>query len=173
MILEKRYSYIFFTTCGWWTQNLVAWVREGMPDKAAMALPRRSLLVFYDVGKKNLPSYSNEEMWGTFSSRFQSQSQSHSVVSNSLWPCGLSSPWNFPGQNTGVGSLSLLQGIFPIQELNPDLPHCRQILYQLSHQGISKPKINKTGNKLIFQNYILLAKKKKKIVSAPSLYISG
>jgi len=66
-----------------------------------------------------------------------------------------------------VGSLSLLQGIFPTQELNPDFPHCRQILYQVS-QGISKPKINKTGNKLIFLNYILLVKKKKKI-SAPSL----
>ena len=40
-----------------------------------------------------------------------------------------------PGQNTGVGSLSFLQGIFPTQGLNPGLPHCRQILYQLSHKG--------------------------------------
>ena len=39
-----------------------------------------------------------------------------------------------PGQNTGVGSLSLLQGIFPIQGSNPGLPHCRLILYQLSHK---------------------------------------
>ena len=45
---------------------------------------------------------------------------------------GLCSPWNSPCQNTGVGSLSLLQGIF--QGLNPGLPHCRQILYQLSHK---------------------------------------
>ena len=44
-------------------------------------------------------------------------------------------PWNSPGQNNGVGSLSLLQGIFPTQELNWGLPHCRQILYQLSSQG--------------------------------------
>ena len=44
------------------------------------------------------------------------------------------SPWNSPDQNTGVGSLSLLQGIFPTQGSNPGLPHCRQILYQLSHQ---------------------------------------
>ena len=43
-------------------------------------------------------------------------------------------PWNSPGQNTGVGSCSLLQGIFPTQGLNPGLPHCRQIFYQLSHQ---------------------------------------
>ena len=45
------------------------------------------------------------------------------------------SPWDSPGQNTGVGSLSLLQRIFPIQGLNPGLPHCRRILYQLSHKG--------------------------------------
>ena len=43
------------------------------------------------------------------------------------------SPWNSPGQNTGVGSLSL--SIFPNQGSNPGLPHCRQILYQLHHQG--------------------------------------
>ena len=60
------------------------------------------------------------------------QSESHSVVSNSLRPHGLYSPWSPPGQNTGVGSLSFLQGIFPTQRLNPGLPHCRQILYQLS-----------------------------------------
>ena len=45
------------------------------------------------------------------------------------------SPWKSPGQNTGVGSVSLLQGIFPTQGLNPGLPHCRRILYQLSHKA--------------------------------------
>ena len=40
-----------------------------------------------------------------------------------------------PGKNTGVGCHALLQGIFPTQRLNPGLPHCRQILYHLSHQG--------------------------------------
>ena len=45
------------------------------------------------------------------------------------------SPWNSPGQNTGVGSLSLVQGMFPTPGLNPGLPHCRQIPYQLSYQG--------------------------------------
>ena len=43
--------------------------------------------------------------------------------------------WNSPGQNTGVGSLSLLQGIFPTYGSNPGFPHCRWTLYQLSHQG--------------------------------------
>jgi len=47
---------------------------------------------------------------------------------------GLYSPWNSPGQNTGVGSLSLLQGIFTTQGLSPGLPHFRQILSQLSHK---------------------------------------
>ena len=55
-----------------------------------------------------------------------------------LQPHGLHSPWNLPGQNTGVGSLSLLQGIFPTQGLKPCLLHCRRILYQLSHQGSPK-----------------------------------
>ena len=62
-------------------------------------------------------------------------SESHSVVSDSLRPHRLHSPWNSPGQNTGVGSLSLLQRIFPTQGWNPDLSHCRRILYQLSHKG--------------------------------------
>ena len=63
------------------------------------------------------------------------KNESHSVVSNSLQPHGLYSPWNSLGQNTGVGSLSLLQGIFPTQGSNPGFRHCRWILYQLSHKG--------------------------------------
>jgi len=60
--------------------------------------------------------------------------ESRLVESDSLQPHGLYSPWNSAGQNTGVGSLSLLQGIFPVQGLNPGFPHCGQILYQLSHK---------------------------------------
>ena len=56
-----------------------------------------------------------------------------SVVSDALGPHRLYSPWDSPGQNTGVGRLSLLQGILPTQGFNPGLLHCRQILYQLSH----------------------------------------
>ena len=60
---------------------------------------------------------------------------------DSLQPNGLYSPWNSPGQNTGVGSLSLLQGIFlPTQESNRGLLHCRQIIYQLSYRGTQKKK---------------------------------
>ena len=44
-------------------------------------------------------------------------------------------------KNTGVGSLYLLQGIFPTQESNWGLLHCRQILYQLSYQGSPSMKL--------------------------------
>ena len=63
------------------------------------------------------------------------ESESCSVVSDSLWLHGLYSPWSSPGQNTGVGSLTLLQWIFPTQGSNQGLLHCRRILYQLSYQG--------------------------------------
>ena len=69
-------------------------------------------------------------------------SKSCSVVSDSLRPHGLYSPWNSPGQNTGVGSRSLLQGIFPIQGLNPGLPYHRKILYQLSHRKAQDPHVH-------------------------------
>ena len=64
----------------------------------------------------------------------ESQSGSHSVMSNSLKTHVWYSPLNSPGQNIGVGSHSLLQGIFPTQGPNPSLPHYRQVLNQLSHQ---------------------------------------
>ena len=64
----------------------------------------------------------------------ESESEGCSVMSNSLRP-HLYSPWNSPGQNTEVGSHSLLQGIFPTQGSNPSPPDCRWILYQLSCQG--------------------------------------
>ena len=65
---------------------------------------------------------------------------SHSVMSNSLrlhglQPTRLLCPWNSPGKNTGVDCHALLQGIFPTRGSNPGLPHCKWILYCLSHQG--------------------------------------
>ena len=70
------------------------------------------------------------------------ESVSHSVMSDflrplALQPTRLPCPWNSPGKNTGEGCHSLLQGIFPTQGPDPGLPHCRQILYSLSHQGLS------------------------------------
>ena len=61
------------------------------------------------------------------------------VTQSCLTFCNLCSSWNSPGHNTGVGSLFLLQGIFPTHGSNPGLPHCWQILYQLSHQGSQYP----------------------------------
>ena len=63
------------------------------------------------------------------------ESESRSVVIDSLLVHGLYSPRKSPGQNTEVGSCSLLQRIFPTQGSNPGIPNCRWILYQLSHQG--------------------------------------
>ena len=71
------------------------------------------------------------------------ESEGHSVVSDLLRPHGLYSLWNSPGQNTGVGSLSLLQGIFPTQDSNWGLLRCRWILYQLSFQGSPQTKERK------------------------------
>ena len=65
--------------------------------------------------------------------------ESHSVMSDSLRPRGLKPmrlpcPWKFPGQDTGMGSRTLCQEIFPTQGSNPGLLHCRQILYHLSYR---------------------------------------
>ena len=60
---------------------------------------------------------------------------SNSVQPHGLSPAKLLCPWNFPGKNTRVGCHFFLQGIFPTQESNPGLLHCKQILYCLSHQG--------------------------------------
>ena len=51
------------------------------------------------------------------------------------FPPGSSAHGDSPGQNTGLGCHALPQGIFPTQGSNPDLRHCRQVLYRLSHQG--------------------------------------
>ena len=64
-----------------------------------------------------------------------SESESCWVMSNSLQPHRLYSPWNSSAQNTGVGSLSFPQGIFPTQGSSPGLLHCRWVLYQLNHKG--------------------------------------
>ena len=74
--------------------------------------------------------------------RLKKWSESHSVVSDSLRPHGVYSPWNSPSQNSGVGSRSLLQGIFPTQESNWGLLQCRQILYQLSYHTYKQSSLN-------------------------------
>ena len=70
--------------------------------------------------------------------------ESCSVVSDSLWPHRLYSPWDSPGQNTGVGGLSLLQGIFPTQGSNPGLPTLQ--VDSLPAEPPGKPKITGVGS---------------------------
>ena len=87
----------------------------------------------------------------------ESESVSHSVMSDSLRPHGLLPtrllcPWNSPGKNTGVGSHSLLQGIFLTQGSNLDLPHCRQIL--LLYEPPGKPIDIHTHNLIFYHIHI-------------------
>ena len=84
-------------------------------------------------------------------------------MSDSLRPHELHAPWNSTGQNTGVGSLFLLQGIFPTQGLNPGLPHCGQILYQVSHQGSASSPIIR----LIIREYSRSREKSPKLILSP------
>ena len=97
---------------------------QGWWDYTLPVLP--SLWAFFGTARKH------KIIWhGKQKQVVEGGSESHSVVSNSLWPHGLefSRPkyWS-----TGAGRLSLLQRIFPSQESNPGLLHCRQILYQLT-----------------------------------------
>ena len=82
---------------------------------------------------------------GCFLYNEKSESESHSVMSTSLQNHGLYSPWNSPGQNTGMVAIPFSKVIFPTQGLNPGLPHCKWILYQLSHQGSWNVLINLTN----------------------------
>ena len=95
---------------------------------------------------------------------FYEENVSCSVVSDTLWPSGLYlCPWDPPGKNTGVDRCSLIQGIFLTQGLIPGLPHCRQILSHLSHQGRAcrklfmwkKKRRRRTAIAFILQNKLL------------------
>ena len=115
---------------GSWKEGGVLWGAEG-----AGLWTKHATLMFLQPGPR--PSScrdASQRLDFDFGSP-ETESESRSVVSDSLRPRGLCSPCNSPGQNSGMGSLSLLQGIFPTQGSNPGLLHCRRVLYQLSHQG--------------------------------------
>ena len=67
-----------------------------------------------------------------------------SVMSNSLWPHGLYSPWSFPGQNTGVGILSLLQEDLPNPGIEPRTPTLQAD--SLPAEPQRKPKNTRVGS---------------------------
>ena len=69
----------------------------------------------------------------------------------------MGSPWNSPDQNTGVGSCSLLQGMFLTQESNQGLLYCRWILYKLCYQGSSQDRLKWKSNNEIFPNIKIVA----------------
>ena len=64
---------------------------------------------------------------------------------------------NFPGKNTGVGCRDLLQKIFPTQGSNPGLPHCRWILYHLSHRGDKAIKVDYTDIHAVVEHHPLFS----------------
>ena len=104
---------------------------------------QRSLAGCSPLGKKDLDVTKNSTALLLCSVMNLSSVQFSSVTQSCLTLCDpmAYSPWNSPGQNTGVGSLSLLQGIFPTQGSNAGLPHYRWILYQLSHKGSPKTEV--------------------------------
>ena len=115
--------------------RILEWV--AMPSSVESSQPRGQMSMSPDWQATSLPLVPPEKP--IFIMRVVNKSESRSVMSNSLQPHATPySPWNSPGQNTGEGSLSLLQGIFPTQRLNPGLLHCRQVLYQLNHKGSSR-----------------------------------
>ena len=107
--------------------NFTYFIVHILPFKKVLKLKRKVSIFCFSQTSKLTDKFHCESL--------NVKSESHLVRSDSLQPQGLNSPWNSPGQYTGVGSLSLLQGIFPTQGSNPGLLHCRQILYQLSHKG--------------------------------------
>ena len=114
----------------WWDCRAKSWSQD---SKA------QSLIVCHELNRTWFQNFSMsfalEHSWMKSALPPSQQGGLGRSPNDSLWPHELYSPWKSPGWNTGVGSCSLLQGIFPTQGLNPGLPHCRQILYQLSHQG--------------------------------------
>ena len=123
------------------------------PVQKLLSLIKSHLFIFVFISI-NLGGGSEGIFLSIYSSK--NKSESHSVTSNCLQLHELYSSWNSPGQNTGVGSLSLLQDIFPTQGLNPGLLHCRQILYQLSQQG--KPKNTGVDSLSLLQQIFLIQK---------------
>ena len=108
------------------SRTLIHWITRGVPVHVFFHLNILHMLIFKNLYWTilQISTYTQTRIELT-----ESESESHSVVSNSLQPQELYSPWNSPGQNTGMDSLSLLQGIFSTQGSNPGLPHCRWILY--------------------------------------------
>ena len=112
------------------SQNIAVknlWARGTLKCKVP---PARQMFPNSSIAKhvRTIGLFLLERLAARLSSSVSLISESHSVMSDSWQPRGVYSPWNSPGHNTGVGSHSLLQGIFPTQGLNPGVLHGRWIL---------------------------------------------
>ena len=107
-------------------------------SKWSSGFPSCLLLLLYFLSKEKTPQFpqaSSQKLRELLKVKVWVAQSCLTLWPHELEPAKLLCLWNSPGKNTGVGRHSLLQGIFPAQGLNPGLPHCRQILYLLSHLG--------------------------------------
>ena len=123
---SSGWNFTFQWMQGVWVQSPVGELRSHMPQgqKKKQNLKKQQKQYCNKLNKdlKNAPHQVPVDVWQKPTQYCKAlEHESHSVLSDSLRPRGLYSPWNSPGQNTGVGSLSLLQGIFPTQGSNPGI----------------------------------------------------
>ena len=127
-------------------RQLFATVGQSIGVSASTSVLPMNIQCWFPLGSNGVTSLLSKGLSRVFSSTtiqkdqfYSDQSslwlKSHICTWKSLSFAQLHTPWKSPGQNTGVSSCSLLQRIFPTQGLNPGHPHCRWILYQLSHDG--------------------------------------
>ena len=132
-------------------------------------LQKAWLFAIPTAGEPRTP-WSPGRMNSTWVSEWSRSVMSNSLRPHELQPTRLLHPWDFPGKNTGVSCHFLLQETFPTQGLNPGLPHCRQTLYRLSHQGSPRASLLMSLLKrpLAQANYIIMRKFTWKIIINPT-----
>ena len=142
LILERWMGGNQWSSCSWKRKVHVKMQRhDRAPQEWQEILYQNSVqLIYPETWRATLillphpPHLSRHQLPSLFDTTFKVKVKVTQSCLTLSTPWTINSPWNSPGQNTGVGSLSLLQRISPNQGLNPGLLHCRQILYQLSHQ---------------------------------------
>ena len=113
----------------WWKKDSWSINRKKEQEESKNMAPEK-LIPFWQEWKTGTPTLENRWKYKvTVAQSRLTLCNPWTIARQALWA------WDFPGKNTGVGYHFLLQGIFSTQGSNPDLLHCRQILYHLSHQG--------------------------------------
>ena len=131
--LEREHMYTVCGNVNWWLLWKTVWY---ILKKLKIQLPCDPAISVLGIYEKNTNSkrYTYPNVHSSMCVCSVAWS-CPTLWSNGLYSARLLSSWDSPGKNTGVGSHSLLQGIFLTHWWNPGLLHCRQILYCLSHQG--------------------------------------